>query len=52
LVFFLQQQIDLDKGDAYLYLVMWDMTSGHAGTMEIPVHVPPVGKLKNAAARR
>jgi VWFA-related protein len=46
----LQQQLALGKGDAYLYLAIWDMTSGRAGTMEIPVQVP--AKLKDAAPRR
>ncbi|HEX4649954.1 MAG TPA: VWA domain-containing protein [Granulicella sp.] len=45
----LQQQIDLRKGEAYLYVTMWDMTSGHAGSIEMPVHVPmPVNKTDAA----
>lgn len=42
----LQQQIDLRKGEAYLYLMMWDMTSGHAGSIEMPVQVQSAPKLE------
>jgi len=45
----LQQQIDLRKGEAYLYVMMWDMTSGHAGTIEMPVHVPLPANKTDAA---
>jgi VWFA-related protein len=45
----LQQQMDLRKGEAYLYVTMWDMTSGHAGSIEMPVHVPlPANKTDSA----
>jgi hypothetical protein len=45
----LQQEIDLRKGEAYLFVTMWDMTSGHAGSIEMPVQVPlPVNKTDAA----
>jgi VWFA-related protein len=47
----LQQQIDLRKGDAYLYLTMWDMTSGHAGSIEMPVLVRSAKELRQGIAR-
>jgi hypothetical protein len=46
----LQQQSDLRKGDAYLYLTMWDMTSGHAGSLEMPVQVASAGKRDKGIA--
>ena len=45
------QQINLEKGDEYLYLAVWDMASGRLGTLQIPldVHKPP--KQKDETAR-
>lgn len=31
------QQIDLNKGDNYVYLAVWDMRSGRMGTLQVPV---------------
>lgn len=31
-------EIDLSRGDAYLYVAAWDMTSKRLGTLEIPYH--------------
>jgi hypothetical protein len=31
-------EIDLSRGDAYLYLGAWDVTSKRLGTLEIPYH--------------
>lgn len=33
------QQINLHKGQKYLYLAVWDMTSGRLGTLQIPLKV-------------
>jgi VWFA-related protein len=33
------QQINLHKGQKYLYLAIWDMTSGRLGTLQIPFKV-------------
>jgi VWFA-related protein len=33
------QQINLKKDDDYLYLAVWDMTSGRLGTLQIPLQV-------------
>jgi len=32
--------IDLQKGDDYLYLAVWDVTSHRLGTLQIAVSVP------------
>jgi len=34
------QVLNLKKSDQYLYLAVWDMTSGRLGTIQIPVQVP------------
>jgi VWFA-related protein len=31
-------EVDLSRGDAYLYVVAWDVTSKRLGTLEIPYH--------------
>jgi VWFA-related protein len=31
-------EVDLSRGDAFLYVVAWDMTSKRFGTLEIPYH--------------
>ncbi len=31
-------EVDLSRGDAYLYVAAWDMTSKRLGTLEIPYH--------------
>jgi VWFA-related protein len=33
------QQINLRKGQKYLYLAIWDMTSGRLGTLQIPLKI-------------
>jgi VWFA-related protein len=45
----LQEQIALKKGNFYLYLTVWDMTSGHMGTLEMPVRMPLPAKETEAA---
>jgi VWFA-related protein len=39
-----QQQINLHKGQKYLYLAVWDMTSGRLGTLQVPLQVTPARK--------
>jgi VWFA-related protein len=38
------QRVNLKKDDDYLYLAVWDMTSGRLGTLQIPVQVPKAAK--------
>jgi VWFA-related protein len=38
------RQINLKKDDNYLYLAVWDMTSGRLGTLQIPLQVPKAAK--------
>lgn len=33
------QQINLPKGEDYLYIALWDMTNGRLGTLQIPLEV-------------
>ena len=33
------QQINLQKGDEYLYLAVWDMASGRLGTLQVALDV-------------
>jgi VWFA-related protein len=40
------QQIDLRKGDVYLFLAVWDTATGRLGTLQIPLTLP----LPTAAA--
>jgi VWFA-related protein len=40
----LDQRLNLKKDDEYLYLAVWDMTSGRLGTLQVPVQVPKPGK--------
>jgi len=42
------QQLNLKKDDDYLYLAVWDMTSGRLGTLQVPVHVPKPEKQAHA----
>lgn len=37
--FHVDQQVNLPKGESYLYLAVWDMSSGRLGTLQIPVEV-------------
>jgi VWFA-related protein len=39
----IDQQIDLQRGNDYLYLAVWDATSGRLGTLQVPITVvaPP-----------
>ena len=41
-----EQQIDLHKGGAFLSLVVWDASSGHLGTLQIPLQVNSAPKSK------
>jgi VWFA-related protein len=38
------QQINLRKGENYLYFAVWDMTSGRLGTLQTPVEVAKIRK--------
>ena len=38
------QVLNLKKSDQYLYLAVWDMTSGRLGTLQVPVQVPKAVK--------
>ena len=40
----IDQRLNLKKNDQYLYLAVWDMTSGRLGTLQVPVQVPKPGK--------
>ena len=40
----IDQRLNLKKNDEYLYLAVWDMTSGRLGTLQVPVQVPKPGK--------
>jgi hypothetical protein len=37
------QQLILQKNDEYLYLAVWDMTSGRLGTLQVPLKAPKTG---------
>jgi VWFA-related protein len=34
-----EQQINLPKGEDYLYIALWDMTNGRLGTLQLPLDV-------------
>ena len=38
------QHLGLAKNDGYLYMVVWDMSSGRLGTLQVPVQGPKAGK--------
>ena len=40
----IDQRLNLKKGDQYLYLAVWDMTSGRLGTLQIPIQVSKPAK--------
>jgi VWFA-related protein len=40
----INQQINLQKGDEYLYLAVWDMASGRLGTLQVALDVPKPAK--------
>lgn len=42
---FVDQQLNLPRGQNFLYLALWDTTSGRVGTLQIPLQVekPPKG---------
>ena len=42
------QRYDLKKDDEFLYLAVWDMTSGRLGTLQVPVHVRKPEKQAHA----
>jgi len=33
------QQINLPKGEDYLYIALWDLTNGRLGTLQLPLDV-------------
>jgi VWFA-related protein len=35
----IEQQIDLRKGDVYLYLAVWDTATGRLGSLQVPITV-------------
>jgi len=35
----IEQQVDLRKGDDYLYLAVWDAATGRLGSLQIPITV-------------
>jgi VWFA-related protein len=43
----IDQQLNLAKGENYLYLALWDMTSGRVGTLQIPMQVNKPTKPTN-----
>jgi VWFA-related protein len=45
-------EIDLPKGDVYLYVAAWDLTSKRLGTLEIPYHIESPKKAKDTPASR
>jgi hypothetical protein len=45
-------EIDLSKGDVYLYIAAWDLTNKRLGTLEIPYHVESSKKAKDTPASR
>lgn len=38
------QRLNLKKDDQYLYLAVWDTTSGRLGTLQIPLQVSKIVK--------
>jgi VWFA-related protein len=42
------QRLNLKKDDEYLYLAVWDVTSGRLGTLQVPVDVPKPDKQVHA----
>jgi hypothetical protein len=34
-----QQQINLPKGEDYLYIALWDLSNGRLGTLQLPLDV-------------
>jgi hypothetical protein len=46
----LDQQLNLVKKDQYLYLAIWDMTSGSVGTLDISLDVQKPQKHAEKAA--
>ena len=40
----IDQRLNLKKNDEFLYLAVWDMTSGRLGTLQVPVQVTKPGK--------
>ncbi len=42
------EQLNLKKGDQYLFLAVWDVTSGRLGTLQVPLQVPKPGKAASS----
>jgi len=40
------QQVNLRKGQTYLYFAVWDMTSGRLGTLQVPLQVGAPKKIR------
>jgi VWFA-related protein len=38
-IFRFDQQVNLPKGEDYLYIALWDMTNGRLGTLQLPLDV-------------
>ncbi|MFT4113834.1 VWA domain-containing protein [Silvibacterium sp.] len=36
----IDQPVNLDKGDKYLFLAVWDQLSGRTGTVQVPIDIP------------
>lgn len=47
----INQPIDLEKGDEYLYLAVWDLATGRLGTLQISLDVRKTGKAKDETAK-
>jgi VWFA-related protein len=47
----LDEQLNLAKDDKFLYLGVWDTSSGRFGSIEIPLEVPKPSKHEKAAGR-
>jgi hypothetical protein len=45
-------EIDLAKGNVYLYVAAWDITSRRLGTLEIPYHVDAPRRSQDTHASR
>ena len=45
-------EVDLARGDAYLYVAAWDVTSKRLGTLEIPYHADPAKTVRASHASK
>jgi VWFA-related protein len=44
----IDQRLNLKKNDQYLYLAVWDMTSGRLGTLQVPVQVAKLDRSNHS----